>query len=476
MTVTRHLAAWSVMLLLAACGGGYEGTAPPIDTSGQALKVVGATSITLVPTEMGRIEVAGGTRPYTATSSNSAVALASVSDNMLSVAAVRGDLTPITVSVTDAKSAKASLSVTVTNSPQQGTFTLSERVFSILPGDAVGKEIAIVGGTGPYTAATLSPLVVGVSVNGNTLKVRGLSEGVNAEVKVFDSKGATQSALVTVAAPIPSTSPTLFSNMPVGEPLSLRPRKTVTYTLGGGTPPYSVKTTRMDGTEDTAVISGQVRGAALILQTGIAGNATVTVTDTKGLTLTQRIFVMTTSAPLTLSATAKTGEVGTSVTVDIAGGMPPYSATTTATTLIGSGLVVNGDQLTINLQFVGGPGVVTVKDSEGAVARLDVTATALLSNLAVSPSVITISELSTSTIPIRVLRGKAFANGERFLVFTSHPNLLRVSKIEGDIVTLITPNTPCVDLNTAVIITIIDATGASSATTVNIQDNGDCPV
>jgi archaellum component FlaF (FlaF/FlaG flagellin family) len=30
-------------------------------------------------------------------------------------------------------------------------------------------------------------------------------------------------------------------------------------------------------------------------------------------------------------------------------------------------------------------------------------------------------------------------------------------------------------LNTVVNITVIDATGASATTTVNIQDNGDCP-
>ena len=460
MTVTQRLATWSLMLLLAACGGGYEGTAPPIDTSSQPLSVVGATSITLVPTEMGRIEITGGTRPYTAASANAAVALASISDNILSVAAVRGDLTPITVTVTDAKNAKATLSVTVTNSPQQGSFALSERVISVLPG--ASKVITISGGTGPYTAASISPLVVGVSVNGNALTVRGLSEGVNAEVKVFDSKGVTQTALVTVAAPIPSASGlALFSNMPAN--LSLRPRNSVTYTLGGGTPPYNVTSS------NTAVLSGQVRGAALILQPGIAGNATLTVTDSANQILSQRIFVMTTSAPLMLSTSAVTAEVGSSVNVGIAGGMPPYAATTTATTLIGSGLVVNGDQLTVHLQYVGGPGVVTVRDSEGAVARLDVTATALLSNLSVSPSSITISELSLTTFPIRVMLGKA-----PYLVFTSHPGLLRPT-VSGNIVTVTTPNVPCVDLNTVVIITVIDATGASATTTVNVQDNGDCP-
>ena len=460
MTVTRRLAAWSLTLLLAACGGGYEGTAPPIDTSSQALKVVGATSITLVPTEMGRVEITGGTRPYTAASSNAAVALASVSDNILSVAAVRGDLTPITVSVSDAKNAKATLSVTVTNSPQQGNFALSERVFSILPG--ASKTITASGGTGPYTAASITPLVVGVSVNGNALTLTGLSEGSNAEVKVFDSKGVTQTALVTVAAPMPSASGlALFSNMPAN--LSLRPRNSVTYTLGGGTPPYSVTSS------NNAVLSGEVRGAALILQPGIAGNASVTVTDSANRTLSQRIYVMTTSAPLMLSTTSVVASVGSSVYVGIAGGMPPYTATTNATTLIGGGLVLTGDQLLVTAQHVGGPGVISVKDSEGATAKLELTAIALLSNLSVSPSEITIAESEAVSFPIRVLLGQP-----PYLVFTSHPGLLR-PLASGDTVFVASPNKPCVADNTTVVITVIDGSGAAAATTVNIQDNGPCP-
>ena len=460
MTVTRILAAWSLTLLLAACGGGYEGTAPPIDTSSQALKVVGATSVTLVPTEMGRIEITGGTRPYTATSSNATVALASVSDNILSVAAVRGDLTPITVSVTDAKNAKASLSVTVTNSPQQGNFALSDRVFSILPG--ASKTVTVSGGTGPYSATSITPRVASVSVNDNALTVTGLSEGANAEVKVFDSKGVTQTALVTVAAPIPSASGlALFSNMPAN--LSLRPRNSVTYTLGGGIPPYSVISS------NTAVLSGEVRGAALILQPGIAGNATVTVTDGANKTLSQRIYVMTTAAPLTLSASSVSGEVGSVLTVNIAGGMPPYTATTTSTVLIGSGLVVNGDQLSISLRFAEGPGVITVKDSEGASATIDVIGVPLLSSLSVSPTAITIPESVPTTFPIRVMRGKA-----PYLVFTSHPGLLRPT-ISGDKVIVTSVALPCVSANTPVIITVLDASGATTTTTVTIQDSGPCP-
>lgn len=471
MTVTQRLATWSLTLLLAACGGGYEGTAPPIDTSSQPLKVVGATSITLVPTEMGRIEITGGTRPYTATSANAAVALASISDNILSVAAVRGDLTPITVSVTDAKNAKATLSVTVTNSPQQGTFSLSSREIALQPGAA--RTLSITGGSAPFTATSLSPNIATATVTGTSLTITGVAEGSNAEIKVFDSKAVTQSVLATVAAPIPSASGlALTFNMPTN--LTLRPRNSVTYTLGGGTPPYSVTSTH------TAILNPSVRGAALILVTGVAGNATVTVTDAVGASLSQRIYVQTTSAPLALSQTAVTGTQYTTADIGITGGMPPYSIVAITTASIANGAIINGDMLRISMLNAGGPATVAVRDSEGNSASVAVTVAAVLSNLSVSPRAITISELlsngAVTSFPIRIVGGQS-----PYQVFTSHPNLL-VPSVSGDTVTVRTPVvasgaiSPCVDVNTPVSITVIDATGNAATTTVTVADNGPCPL
>jgi len=472
MKTLQTLATLGLALCLAACGGGsgYEGTPSPTNTGTTALKVAGSASVTLVPSELKQLEVSGGTRPYAAASSNTAVALASVTDGTLSIAGVKGDTTPVTVTVTDAKGGKTAISVTVTNSAQQGSFSISSRDIALQPGAT--RTLSLTGGTAPFTATSLSPGIATAAISGATLTITGVSEGTNAEIKVFDAQSVTQSVLVTVAAPEPSPSGLpLTSNLPAS--LALRPRNSVTYTVGGGTPPYSVASSQ------PAVLNPSVRGTALALAAGVSGNATLTVTDAAGATLTRRVYVQTTAAALALSQTAVTGARLTTADVGIVGGMPPYSVVTSATPLIANGTLVNGDVLRINLLAVGGPSLVSVRDSEGNSASVAVTVTGELSNLALSPTAITISELLAGTnptsLPIRITGGQA-----PYRAFTSHPNLLS-PQVDGNSVLVSTPVTsvgaiaPCVDLNTAVAISVIDATGATATATVTIADNGPCP-
>ncbi len=462
-------------LVLTACGGGYEGTPAPNTVSDQPLAVAPSNSVTLVPTEMARLEVSGGAKPYVARSQNTAIAIASISDGTLNVAAVKGDTSPVAVTVTDAKGAQALVQVTVTNNPQQGSFYLSERLLSVLPGAT--RTTNAVGGTGPFAVLALKPNVATASVTGDVITVSGLAEGADAEIRVIDGKGYVQSLFVTVAAPVPSASGlTFFSNIPAN--LSLRPKNQRTYTLGGGTGPYTATTS------NSAVLTASVRGAALMLQSTGAGNAQLTVTDSAGAVLSQRVYVLTTAAPLTLTTSAISGTVGTGLSVGIAGGVPPYRAVTTASVFLANGAVTDGDLLLLNLAFVGGPGLVTVYDSEDNAATVAVSSTAVLSTMTLSPSQATISELlsrdtsgqpAQTVLPVLAVRGVA-----PYLVFTSHPNLLRPT-VEGNTILVSTPGSatspvaPCVDAPTPVTITVIDATGASAASIITISDNGACP-
>lgn len=475
MTHLHTLATFALTLGLVACGGGYEGSPSPTDNSGQALALGGASSLTLVPTELGRVEVIGGSRPYTATSSNTAIALASISDGTLSVAAVRGDTTPVTVTVTDAKSTKTTLTVNVTNSHLLGSFALTPRELAVTPGGT--RDLTITGGTGPFTVVPVKPAVATATVSGNTVTVTGVSEGVNAEVRVIDARGATQSAMISVATATASPGVALFSNLP--SVLTLRPNTSQTFTLGGGTGPYTA------ASSNPAAVSTTVRGSALILDAGVGGSATLTITDNTGVTLTPApvVRVLNTSAPLALTSSSVSGMVGTTTTLGIAGGLPPYRTSSQSTTQVGAA-TVNGNLLQISFNFVGGPMRVTVLDAEGSAVNVDITATAVLSAMTVSPSRIVISELlmrDTSGVLRQTSVPLLFVNAKPPVqVFTSHPRLLTPTA-NGNVVTVTTPGTsdapvaPCVDLNTEVFITGIDASGASASTSITIADNGLCP-
>ena len=469
MDAKRFLVTIAFVLSVAACGGGYEGVPQsPIDTSSLPLAVVGSSNVSVVPSEMKRIEISGGSRPYSVNNPNSAVALASISDNILSVAGIRGQSAPLAFQVTDASGSKVALTVAVTNSPDLGSFSLAPRDLAVTPG-ATGS-INITGGTPPFTAVSLSPLVLGASVSGNVVSVSGLAEGVGAEVKVIDSKGVTQSALVTVAASSSSGSGlALFTNIPVS--LNLPPRNSRTFTVGGGQGPYVVTTS------NSAVVTAVVRGSAVTLLTSAAGSATVVVTDSLGQTLTRSVVVRPSASPLILGSSAVAGVVGTTTSVAIAGGTPPYQVST-VTTSVATASIISQDTLLVSFGQVGGPGIISVVDAENNSALLSVTGIAVLSNLSVSPSRITISERQPqiTTVPILVVNAV-----QPLRVFTSHPFSL-IPTVNGNIVEVRTPGTvaspisPCVDLDTPVFITVIDGSGASAATIITIADNGPCPI
>jgi ribosomal protein L14 len=477
MNTYRILSALSLSFVLAnlsACGGGssYEGPSTPSPGT-QTLAVSSGSSATLMPTELRKYDVTGGVAPYKATSSNTAVALASVSDSTLSVAAIQGNTAPISVVVTDSTGAKATVAVSVSNSPALGSFTLTPSVLAVAPGAT--KTFIITGGTAPYAVSSATPSVATAGVTGNVVTVTGVTEGVDVVLRVIDSLGVTQTAKVSVAATSTSGSgAALFSNMPLRPtlpPVSMR-----TFTIGGGTGPYTAVSS------NPAVVSPAIRGAALTLQTGSAGTATLVVTDNVGAQITQLITVQRSAAPLALSSTALTAVLGTTTTVNIAGGTPPYKALADGT-LVAKGTIINGDILNLEMALAG-KGTVSVTDAENNIATIAVTVTPLLSKFTISPTEVVISELlginsagayQQTYIPLTLLRPVY-----PVLVFSSYPRLL-LPTINGNMIEVRTPGTaaapvaPCVDLDTPVVITVIDATGVSATTTITITDNGVCP-
>lgn len=466
----------AAVLSLTACGGGsdYVGPTSPTPQASGGLSAEGLSSVSLVPVELRRVQLTGGRQPYTVTSQNTAVVLASVSDATLSLAAVQSHPVPISVVIADASNNRISLAVTVANTTGQGSFSLSPERISVAPGNTT--TVNLVGGTPPFTALASNSALVAVSTSGAVLAVGGLQETTETLVRVVDSQGLTRSLPVTVAATGHTTgNAPLFVNLPVQTILS--PLSSRTFTIGGGVPPYSVISSQ------AAVVNPSLRGAALVLQTGQNGTAQLSISDAAGASLSYNIQVQQSGlTPLSLSATEFMDEVGAEMTVWISGGRPPYRLQSANDVV--NGVIKNGNVLSLELANMGN-GQITVYDADFNQVVMTVIAekTALATKFALSPAQVTISESLTvdasgnrqaTIIPLRVTKAEPPIS-----VFSSHPNLL-MPTVNGTTIEVRTPikdGKPvpaCVDKDTEVSISIIDRAGQGAISKITIKDNGPC--
>jgi hypothetical protein len=422
-----------------------------------------------------RFDITGGRKPYAVTSQNSAVVLASVSDSTLSLAGVQSHAVPISVIVTDALNTRISLAVTVGNTSAQGQFSLAPARLAVAPGNSTSTSI--LGGTAPFTALSANDALVSVATSGAVVSITGLQETAEVLVRVIDSQGVSRTLPVAVAAPTspPASGVALFSNLPA-QP-SLSPNTLRTYTIGGGTAPYSVSSSQ------PTVLSPNVRGAALVLQAGQVGSTQLTITDAVGARLSYTMQVQSSVAPLALSSTGVFGPVGTITTVQISGGRPPYGMFGDGTG-VAAGSVMNGNVLSLELLGPGN-GLITVYDADFNKVTMTAvaTGTAVSNKFGMAPAQVTISESLTldangnpqpTVVPLKLTKAEPPIS-----VFSSHPQLL-LPTVNGTVVQVTTPSKdgkaipPCIDGDTNVTITIIDAVGQSATSNIIIRNTGDC--
>jgi hypothetical protein len=214
----------------------------------------------------------------------------------------------------------------------------------------------------------------------------------------------------------------------------------------------------------------------------VVGASAITLSDATGQQLTRNVGVQAGSPPLALSSTVLVGVVGSQQTVQIAGGRPPYAMYSD-----GSGVVVGsvtGSTMTLTI-MTSGNGRATVYDADRStvVASVVATGTATPTVLTLLPAKVTISEnLSLDA------NGKAqqtslmlslYAAASPVQVFSSAPGLLKPT-LSGNTVVVTTPGTAsaplpaCVDADTTVTITVIDALGKSVTSDILIRNTGAC--
>jgi len=163
--------------------------------SSVALYTTTPSTFTMAPNTTQTFKVGGGSGPYTATSSNVAVASAMMNGNALTITGVAISSTPATIQIFDSTGATLTSTVTVGTVP----LSLSPTSASTFVNSVV--EVAVVGGTPPYRVGGLIPSAVSAvfDVNDpNKLLVTPLLVSSGLAITILDSQNSSAIFTLTV--------------------------------------------------------------------------------------------------------------------------------------------------------------------------------------------------------------------------------------------------------------------------------------
>lgn len=316
-----------------------------------------------VGTEM-VFSILGGIAPYTAVSSAPSVATIQVIGDT-----ARAQLkTQGTSTLTFRDSTGQSFVVTLTS-----TQTLPPLVISPSSGSGqVGSSLVFtaIGGAGPFTAVSSNPSVAAASVSGSAINVSLLSAG-SSTITVLDSKG--QNASVTVTASAISAAP-LSVSPPSG---TGQVGSSMVLTVNGGKGPYSVVSS------NPGVVGAVVSGNQINVSFITAGSSTLTVIDSAGAFVAVSMTSTSTVPALTVNPPSARGLVGTTMDLNIIGGVAPYTVASASPPVASVSLSGNVAQVTFNAV---GTTNLTVLDSRGQSATVPLTAVLNATPLTSSPT------------------------------------------------------------------------------------------
>ena len=260
------------VLGLTGCGGGGAGSssATGSGSTATALYTTAPSAVTVATGMTETYTIAGGTAPYTASSSNPGVVTVSVSGSTMTVTSVATGT--VNIVVHDAAGASVTIAVTVGSSGSvTALYTTAPSAVTINTGGTAAYSIA--GGSAPYTAASSNPAVAAVTVSNQTMNITGIVPGT-ASIVVHDTTGTAVTIAVTVAN---SAGASLYTTAPVAITIAATGASGAqTYTIGGGTAPYNVTS------DNTNVATASVTGSTMTI-TGVAdGKANILVRDATG--------------------------------------------------------------------------------------------------------------------------------------------------------------------------------------------------
>ena len=426
----------------------------------------------------GSYVIGGGTGPYTSTSSNSSISTTSVAgSNLLINGLILGKTTAV---LRDAAGQTLTINVTVGSGITNGLYTTAPSAVSISQGVASAPTYLVGGGIAPYIATSSNAAVATVVMSGSNLTVTGVSVG-NAKVSVRDTGGDVITLDVTVAVSGGGAAIPLYTTAPSA--ITIAQAVSPTYTIGGGTAPYSVSSS--DANIATVTV---VNGIMTI--NGIApGAIKIFITDNVGAQKTIDVTVLgTTSIAMAVAPGAASAYVGDILTFRVDGGTAPYTviSNNSAVATITNGAILNSaGNFTVFLAKALSTGVnIVIADAKGITQTVNIVIAPQANGMFLSPAAWTISENNSAAINLTITGG----NGP-FQVFTSNTLLSSVSgsspqitnplTFDGRIVTVAlgTQANRCVAADTPITITVTDSLGKQTTSTMTIKDNSPtaCP-
>ena len=328
-----------------------------------------------------------------------------------------------------------------------------------LPVGAAGSlDVEVRGGKGPY-AITSSDAAVQMGLSDdNKLVVLSSSKEGSSDVVVYDSSLPVQQVKITVEAKaVPMASS-------VGEALNLVPNESRQINVRGGVRPYMVSSS------DANVVLAAVSGATVtVVGQAKGGTATVRVTDAVGATLNVAVVVQVTTLAVTPSTV--TGPAGTANSLNIVGGLPPYTVNSSNTAAVSA--TASGSVVSLNL-LAKGASTITVTDNSGTSVAVTVTVNSDL--LKVSPMSQTVNESTAAAVSVDYL----IAGGTgpyTALISAADAASVTSSSITTSKLTVVVPAGKCVAADKVIPIDIYDATLAKQTVSLIIKntDTAVCP-
>lgn len=321
--------------------------------------------------------IGGGSPGYSASSSNTSVATTNVVGTTLTINGVAGGTA--TVVVRDGAGTTVSLTVNVGSANALFTAAPSDVTIAV----SATPTYSIGGGTAPYTVSSSNTAVAVANVSGSTLSIAGTAAGT-AKVVVFDTTGKFVTINVTVGSG--GSAIALYTTAPSALTLNMGGART--FTIGGGTGPYTVTSS------NTLVANTSLAadGTSMTITGMSGGTAQVNVLDSKAVLVAISVTVTGAAAPgplFTTAPAAVTLATGTTSNFTIGGGTPPYTVSSSNTTVAAaSGF---GSMLSITGAAAGSTSAV-VTDAIGGKVTIAVTVLPVASTpLVVTPSTTTAS-------------------------------------------------------------------------------------